>query len=89
MPCAERVEIDAHRGDVLGQVVRRLLKSDEHAGFIAVARAMDEELEREQCLAAAGAATEQGRAALRIASAGDLVEARYAGSDFGQWRGSW
>ena len=61
-----------------------LLEGDEDAGLLGVARAVDQRLQREDGLAAAGAAHHQRGAPARQAAVGDLVEALDAGQGFGQ-----
>ena len=73
----------AERRDILEDVFLGLFERHEHAA-LAVRRAVDEELQGEQRLAAAGPAAHQRRPALRQPAAGDLVEAVDTGRDLGE-----
>ena len=68
------VQVEAEGADVLGQLLGGLLEGHEDAGLAELGRAADEELHREQRLAAAGAAADERGAAARQPAAGDLVE---------------
>ena len=77
----ERREVVAERRDILHDVVLGLLEGHEDAA-LAVRRAVHEELQAEQRLAAAGPAADERRAAARQSASGDLVETADAGDDF-------
>ena len=63
----QAIEIEAQRGDVLGQVLGRLLERDADAGLAELGSAAHQELHAEQGFAAAGAAAYQGWPAERQA----------------------
>ena len=85
----QRGQIPAEGGGVGDDVLRRLLESDNDARLLALAGAVDQGLQREHRLAAAGPADHQRRPAGGQAAAGDFVEAVDAGGNLGdgQMRG--
>jgi hypothetical protein len=70
----QAIQIEAQRSNVLGEVLRRLLKRDEDPRLSLLHRSADEELHREKRLPAPRAATNQGWPARRKASPGDLIQ---------------
>ena len=75
-------QIEAERGHVLRELVGALLEAHVHARLVETGRAMDEEAEGEEGLAAAGSATDEGGPAHRKAALGDLIEAVDTGGRF-------
>ena len=73
------VEIEAEGRDVLSELVGALLEGDDHPGLAELGRAIDDELHREQRLAAARTAADERVAPTRQAALGDLVEPTDAG----------
>jgi hypothetical protein len=66
-------EVESERLDVLFEIASRLLEAHEHAGLVEPDRAPDQELRREQRLAAAGGPAHQGRPSRREPAERDLV----------------
>ena len=75
-------QIEAERGHVLRELVGALLEAHVHAGLVEAGRAMEEEAEGEEGLAAAGSATDEGGPSRRKAALGDLIEAVDTGGRF-------
>jgi hypothetical protein len=67
-------QVVAEGTDVGDQVVRTLLEAHQHAGFVVSGRALHQERQREQRLAAAGGAGDQRRPARRQPPEGDFVQ---------------
>ena len=67
-------QVEPEGTDVLGELLGGLFEGQEDAGLAELGRAPDEELHREECLAAAGAAADEGGAAPRQPAASDFVE---------------
>ena len=76
------LEIEAEGGDVLGQVLGRLLEGHEDARLAVLADAVDDELHRQERLAAAGPAADQRGPPARQAAVRDLVQPADAGRAF-------
>ena len=74
VPGDQVVEVEAQRADVLDELLGPLLEAHEDAGLAVLGRAADEELHGHQRLAAAGAAADQRRPALRQTAPRDLVQ---------------
>ena len=81
------VEVEAQRPDVRAQLVGCLLECDEHAGLTLVDRAADQEFHRQQRLATAGAAADEGGSTPREAAARDLIQPLDPGGGLGQFGG--
>src|SRR5262249_41724459 len=77
-------EIEAEGRDVLSQFVGALLEAHEHARLIELRRAMDQEAEGKQCLAAAGSAADERGPPRRESASRDLVETFNPGGSFRQ-----
>src|SRR5262249_42745763 len=73
------IQVETERTDVPGQILGRLFKSQEDAGFPELGGPAHEEFGGEQSLAASGAAAHQRRAAARQTAAGDFIKAGNAG----------
>src|SRR5262249_20270392 len=79
----QRRQVEAERGHVLRELVITLLEAQEHARLAELHRAVDEEADREERLAAAGSAADQRRPSRRQTPARDLIEAVDTGGRFG------
>ena len=82
----ERGQVEAERGDVVGQFLAGFLEGHEDARLVELAGAAHDELHGQQGLAAAGGAADQRGPALGQAAVGDFVQAADAGGGFGQRR---
>src|SRR5262249_50942804 len=76
-------QIEAERRHVLRAPVAALLEAHERAGLAELHRAVDEEANGEERLAAAGSAADEGGPPGRQAARGDLIEAVDTGGRFG------
>jgi len=70
----ERAGIQAERGEIHRQIFDGFLERQKHARFVELARPVDQELHRENRLAAAGASADERRPAARQPTSGDLVQ---------------
>src|SRR5262249_10638315 len=68
------VEVEAQRADVLRQLLGGLLEGHEDTRLVVLGGALDEELQAQQRLAAAGAAADERGPAARQPAPGDLVQ---------------
>ena len=78
------IEVEAEGGHVGLEFRLGLLEGHEYAGFVELHRAAHQKLGREQGLAAAGAAADQGGPPPGKTAAGDFIETLDAGGAFGQ-----
>ena len=79
LPADHPGEIESQRRDILFDVPGPLLERHEHAGLAELQRSANQELDRQQALAAAGGAAHQRRPSTRKSTAGHLVESLDAG----------
>lgn len=82
--CLQLREIKAQRGDIGGKIVSRFLKGHEHPGLTELGDPPDEELDREQRLAATGGTTDERRPSPWEAPACQFVQADDPGRGLGQ-----
>src|ERR1035437_9820492 len=78
------VQVETQRSDIRGQVRDRLLERHEHAGFVVLCGAPNQELQSEQCLSGTGASTDQSGTPGWQPSPRDFVQTLDSGAYFRQ-----
>ena len=85
---SQPVKVKAHRGDIGGDLLGRLLEGHQHARLAVLPGAGDQELQSQQRLATPGAARHQRGPALGQPAPGDLIQSPDTGRGLRQQRAS-
>src|ERR1700674_4340554 len=80
----QAIQVETQRSGVLGQVRDRFLERHEHAGFVVLCGAPNQELQSEQCLSGTGASADKSGAPGWQSSPRDFVKPLDSGRSFRQ-----